>query len=75
MPTEPQKRVIVTIDDANFVDIDSVASNLQVSGMQVLEVLHSSGIIIGLIPSASISKLRSVNGVLDVEQDGTMDAI
>ena len=75
MPAEPQTRVIVTIDDAHLENMDAIVSELQTQGMQVSNVLRSSGIITGQVLPEGLAKIRQVNGILDVEQDGTMDAI
>ena len=68
-------KVVVTIDDSHIPSIQSVADHLRSAGLEVEQVLETSGIIIGEVEQEKRTQLRSVNGVADVESDGEMRAI
>lgn len=75
MADERVERVIVTVDEQHLAEIQTVASALQSAGMQVEQVLSSTGIITGKVPLSGIPALKSIAGVVDVETDQEMQAI
>gem|GEM_PF-3058017 len=75
MPIDPKTSVIITIDDAHLVKMESIVSALQAAGMQVTNVLQMSGVIMGEVSPGDLPTLRQIDGITGVEQDGTMDAI
>lgn len=75
MPIDPKTSVIITIDDAHLVKMESIVSALQAAGMQVTNLLQMSGVIMGEVSPGDLPTLRQIDGVIGVEQDGTMDAI
>lgn len=75
MTSDSYRRVIVTMDDEHLDNMEAIVSDLKAAGMEISDVLHSAGIITGEVSPENLAKVRQVNGVLGVEQDGTMDAI
>ncbi len=75
MSNEKVVRIIVTVDDQYLSAIQSVATTLQSAGMKVNNVLSSVGMITGEVPQSTMSDLRKISGVIDVEVDQEMQAI
>lgn len=75
MTIDPKTSVIITIADAHLTKMESIVSDLQAVGMQVTNILQMSGVIMGEVSPGDLPKLRQIDGVIGVEQDGTMDAI
>jgi hypothetical protein len=73
--TETTKRIIVTVDDQHLPEIQAVATALQAAGMQVDQILPSTGIITGEVSPAQMSGLKTVPGVVDVALDQEMRAL
>ena len=67
--------IIVTVDEAYLGSIQAVATTLQQAGMTVNNILPVLGIITGEVPRSQRESLKSVAGVLAVEEDGEMRAI
>jgi hypothetical protein len=75
MTSAPYRRVIVTIDDRHLDNMEAIVSDLKAAGMEIADALHSAGIVTGEVSPENLAKVRQVNGIIGVEQDGTMDAI
>jgi hypothetical protein len=67
----PKKRkpIIVTVADDKLHEIHNVADKLRAKGMKVDRVMPFTGVIAGSSPTASLSALRKVQGVLSVEEE------
>lgn len=65
----PLVHVIVTVEGA---DLDPVVAALEALGMAVGSVLPVIGIITGDAPQGVLDALRSVPGVIAVEEDRTV---
>ncbi len=74
MPNHSEQ-IVVTVDDSHVSNIESVAVALGTVGMQVANILATSGIITGAVDQEKLVSLRSVAGVANVESDGEMRAI
>jgi hypothetical protein len=68
------KTVIVTISDDEIGRINEIAQELRQSGMQVDQILSTTGIISGSIESAALRKVRKIPGVASVEEDSEFHA-
>ncbi len=55
--------------------MEAIVSDLKAAGMEIADALHSAGIVTGEVSPENLAKVRQVNGIIGVEQDGTMDAI
>jgi hypothetical protein len=59
--------ITVTVDDAHLRSIAAVARELAAHGMTVDQVFPAAGCIMGSLPTAAASALRSVPGVASVD--------
>jgi hypothetical protein len=75
MSEEPVERIVVTVDDQNLSEIESVVTALEAAGMKIDRVLPITGIITGEIARSKLEELKSVPGVADVEVDSELQAI
>lgn len=75
MSDDRVEHVIVTVDDQHLPEIQTVAIALQSAGMQVEQMLTSTGIITGSVAQPQVGALKRVPGVVDVEIDQEMQAI
>ncbi len=69
------ERVIVTVNEQHLPTIQSVAKALQAAGMNVTNVMPTTGIITGEVSPAHRQHCKAIPGVADVESDGEMHAI
>jgi len=74
MPDSSLERIIVTVDDDHVANIQVVVDQLRAAGMQIENVLASSGIITGAVVSSHRDGLQAVAGVVGVEDDQEMRA-
>ena len=72
--SEKRKSIIVTLTDEGMPQINNLASSLEKEGMRVSQILNISGVITGDILSEDIENIKSVQGVLSVEDDIEMQA-
>ena len=64
----PLARFSVTVDDGHLAELDSVASALRDSGMEVERVLGALGVITGQAPAGARPSLLAVPGVTSVDE-------
>ncbi|PWW21257.1 hypothetical protein JD79_00385 [Geodermatophilus normandii] len=64
----PLSRFSVTVDDGHLAELDSVASALRDSGMEVERVLGALGVITGQAPADARPSLLAVPGVTSVDE-------
>jgi hypothetical protein len=69
------KRVVVTVDDDHVGSIEKVAEALRSAGMNVGDILSTTGIITGEVDEAGRRSMQSVPGVKAIEPDDEMHAI
>lgn len=69
-PSTSEIEVIITIQDADIGHIQSIASELESAGLHLEGVLSGIGVVTGTVQPDLVAKLRSVEGVLAVEQSG-----
>lgn len=72
MVNESWERVIVTVDDDHVHEIQSVAEALRQAGMQITNVLHSSGIITGRLAQSQRQAIERIPGIAALEPDRDM---
>jgi hypothetical protein len=75
MPNTAAQRVVVTVNEQALTNIQSVVKALQDAGLQVSNVLATTGIVTGSIDTAKRPELNKVAGVAAVEADQEMRAI
>jgi hypothetical protein len=61
-------QVSITVDDSHLDAISQVVAALRARGLHVDQVLDELGIITGSVPQGQHDALRSVDGVVSVEQ-------
>jgi hypothetical protein len=61
------KSIIVVVSDESLPEIQQVADNLKLQGMEVKQVLPISGVITGEIGFKNILELSRIPGVMNVE--------
>ena len=66
------EHVVVTVDERHVDRIQQVADALRQAGLDVHQVLGTSGIITGNVESSQRASLASVPGVVAVEEDQTV---
>ncbi|ELP30156.1 S8 family peptidase [Rhodopirellula baltica] len=69
-----EQQVVITIDELHSPTIESIASELRSAGLNISNILANSGIVIGSASPETISKLKAIEGVKAIEEDGEMDA-
>jgi hypothetical protein len=69
------ERVVVTVDDQELPNIQTIADSLQAAGMQGINVNPTLGIITGEVSQGKRQTLQGVSGVVAVEPDEEMHAI
>lgn len=67
------RSVNITVEDN--CDIERVAGELGAAGLHVSSVLTTLGIISGDVPAGQLPTLKSIRGVIDVEQDRQMKTL
>ncbi|WP_337176820.1 hypothetical protein [Paludisphaera sp.] len=72
---DDKESVVVTIADSHLTRIKSVADELRDAGLEVRQVLSTSGIISGKAAPTARHALEAVPGVIAVEPDEEMRAI
>ncbi len=65
------KSIIVTVADESLDKIDGVAKQLKANGMNVKQILPSTGVITGLCSASKLNGLEKVKGVMSVEEETT----
>lgn len=68
-------KVVITVNEGSLATIEAVAEALRGAGMNVENVLSTTGMITGNVPKAHLAKLSGVRGVAAVEPDREMRAI
>lgn len=66
----PHINVVVTLDEAQPVEIKKTIKSLGAKGLSVGHVMESIGIVGGSAPHARLGDLRSIKGVRSVEPEG-----
>lgn len=66
------KHVVVTVDDANVVNIRQIAQQLGGKGLAVDRILPITGVITGSCMPGGLAKLREVGGVSSIEMDAAV---
>lgn len=66
------KSIVITVDDEHLPQIDHVAHELRSLGMQVDEVLKTTGLICGTA-DCQLAVLKKVPGVMSVEAQTSFD--
>jgi hypothetical protein len=62
--------VLVRLQKADKSRIDSVAAELEEQGLEISQKLATTGIIAGAVEESGLDRLRRVNGVAQVRQEG-----
>jgi hypothetical protein len=75
MADTPLEPVLVTVDDQHLAAIQTVVDALRLAGLQVTNVMPTTGIISGKVSHDKRQALASVPGVAAVEPDEEMHAI
>jgi hypothetical protein len=65
--------VLVNVDDSHRQDLTAVANTLEHLGLKIEEILALSGAVAGSVPSDRLELLRSVEGVLSVDEDAVFE--
>lgn len=68
-------KVIVTIQDSHLGELKSLTKSLRNAGLEIGQILETSGIISGEVAEVNVAALRQIEGVQDVEPDSDMHAI
>jgi hypothetical protein len=70
---EPERKVVVSVSDDRRDAIQDVVSALRAAGMTVDHVLEPIGTVTGSMGSSTMSGLKSVPGVAEVELERTYE--
>jgi hypothetical protein len=62
-------RIIVTVNDEGYKDVQAVANELTARGMTVERVLPLGGAITGSAPDEKVADLKTVPGVKHVQEE------
>jgi hypothetical protein len=65
------KKYIIAVDDATVPRLSELVTRLQEAGFQVTRKLEI-GVIIGSVEEANLPQIRSLPGVVGVEEDRTI---
>jgi hypothetical protein len=66
-----QIKISISVDDAHLSEMEKISQNLRSSGVNVEQTLPSIGIINGSIDPDLVNSLYQIEGVQQVEQQGT----
>ncbi|RTK97783.1 MAG: hypothetical protein EKK64_00850 [Neisseriaceae bacterium] len=72
--SEKRKSIIVAVTDGFLPKINDLANSLRKEGMLIDRVFPILGVITGEVLSENIEKIKSIQGVLNVEDDLEMKA-
>ncbi len=63
-------KVLISLTDEGVADVDSVTRQVETSGVAVEDVMRLAGVIAGAAPVRLLPKLRRIEGVEDVREEG-----
>jgi len=61
--------ISILLDDKHVHRIHEVAKEAKIAGMDVHQILETSGVLTGLVDRSEIARLRKISGVASVEEE------